>query len=464
MAAVHAAGTVRRDVARAAMSETVSKSLPQLLVRRWPERRPVVIAGAVVLFVAVFATQRLVNDAAAGIGVLAVLPIILAGLELGLTGGLVAAAAATAALLVNAGADRPDLDAVAVVTRATMFLAVGAVAGLFSDRMRTAVAREHRLLRSSLSLSRIAADRPLAVVVAEAARAMPGVTGALVTLDGSSSARAGHREPTPVVTPIVARGAELGWIETAHLRPPTKEDVNELRLLAEQAATATEGRRLLTLEREQAAVRLELQRVRDELLGSRTGTGEVLRAQEVERGRVADELQEDLAQVLSAVLIGLRLLERGDEEGRAIAASDVRAQVTGVLKQMRSLAGTLQPSSLRQLGLAPALDALATTSGEQRAARVRIVGADRLPPLPEPAVHDVYRLVENLIQAAVAGRPLDVSLSADDEALLVTATGEWKPEALGIARARAGAREGTLELTHGGRTVQCILPLHDAAS
>jgi signal transduction histidine kinase len=446
------------------MSGPGSESRPQLLIRRWPERRAVVLAVAVVLFVAVFAVQRIVDDAAAGIGVLAVLPIMLVGLELGLAGGLLAAAAATAALLVNAGVDRPDLDAVAVATRATMFLSVGAVTGIFSARMRSAVAREQRLLRSSLALSEASANRSLASAVAEAARCVPGVTGSLVTFDGSAPVRAGHRGDTPVVTPIAGRGIELGRIETAHARRPAREDLNELRLLAGQASAASEGRRLVELEREQAGVRLELERVRDELLGTRTGTSDVLRAQEVERSRVADELQEDLAQVLSAVLIGLRMLERGDDEGRATAASDVRAQVATVLEQMRSLASTLRPSSLRQLGLTPALEALAIANGEQRRARVRIIGADRLPPLTEPIEQDVYRLVEDLLQSAVAGRALDVSLRADDRALLVTATGRWEPEALGIARARTAARGGTLELTHGGDTVHGILPLDHAAA
>jgi signal transduction histidine kinase len=329
--------------------------------------------------------------------------------------------------------------------------------------MRTAVGREQRLLRSSLALGGAAAEEQLAAVVAEAARGVPGVTGALATLDGSPPVRAGHRGPTPVVTPITSRGIGLGRIETAHARRPAREDLNELRLLADQAAAASESRRIVGLEREQAAVRVELERVRDELLGTRAGTSEVLRAQEAERTRVADELQEELAQVLSAVLMGLRMLERGDEPGRATAASDVRVRVTAVLEQMRSLAGTLRPSALQQLGLTPALEALASARGLERAAPVRIAGAEDLPSLPEPIEVDAYRLVEDLLHSAVAGQALEVSLRADDDTLLVTATGQWRPQALGIARARAGALGGTLELTHGGEIVHCILPLHAAA-
>jgi signal transduction histidine kinase len=281
------------------------------------------------------------------------------------------------------------------------------------------------------------------------------VTGAQVTLQGASLARAGHHGPTPIVTPIVSRGVEHGRIETAHARPPGPETRNELELLARQAALAHDSRRLLGLEREQAAVRLELERVRDELLGIRTGAGDVLRAQDDERRRVADELQEDLAQALAAVLIGLRMLERGDEQGRAVATADVRAQVTSVLVQIRDLASTLRPSTMQQLGLAQALEALA----EARAGHLRIEGAGDLPAMDVSLQEDAYRLIEELIRAGDTDAEVDIELRADDAALLVTATGAWQPPAMGIARARAAARGGTLELTGRGHIVHGILPL-----
>ena len=62
-----------------------------LLVRRWPERRPLLLSSAAVLFVAVFAFVVLVDDAALGLGFLAVVPIVLVALELGERGGIAAA-------------------------------------------------------------------------------------------------------------------------------------------------------------------------------------------------------------------------------------------------------------------------------------------------------------------------------------------------------------------------------------
>jgi hypothetical protein len=74
-----------------------------LLVRRWPERRPVVLAAAALSFASV--GVAVVADPA--LGVLAVLPVMLAALELGLVGGLVAAVGATALLLASSACSIP---------------------------------------------------------------------------------------------------------------------------------------------------------------------------------------------------------------------------------------------------------------------------------------------------------------------------------------------------------------------
>ena len=58
-----------------------------LLVRRWPERRPVVLAAAALAFAAWPPRSSAARDPALG-ALLSVLPIMLAALELGLVGGL----------------------------------------------------------------------------------------------------------------------------------------------------------------------------------------------------------------------------------------------------------------------------------------------------------------------------------------------------------------------------------------
>ena len=92
-------------------------------------------------------------------------------------------------------------------------------------------------------------------------------------------------------------------------------------------------------------------------------TGLVLRVQEDERRRIAQELHDEAGQVLTAVKIELEL------DGR----HDAGAMVGRALAQVRDLSNLLRPSVLDDLGLAPALRALA----EDFAARTRIAVAPR---------------------------------------------------------------------------------------
>jgi signal transduction histidine kinase len=87
-------------------------------------------------------------------------------------------------------------------------------------------------------------------------------------------------------------------------------------------------------------------------------TGLILRVQEDERRRIAQELHDEAGQVLTAVKIELEL------DGR----QDAGAMVGRALAQVRDLSNLLRPSVLDDLGLAPALRVLA----EDFAARTRI--------------------------------------------------------------------------------------------
>ena len=404
---------------------------PILLTRRWPERRPVVLATAATAFVAV----AVAGDPA--LAVLYLLPVTLVALELGLVGGLVAAALAAA--LVIAG------DPVAIATHGPVLVAAGAIAGRFSDRMRAAHGREQRLLDSGLVLAELGAREPLAEAVAAAALRTPGVAGAVVEIDGHPPAVAGRVQGRSTVTRIVAHGALLGRITVVHDAGLEAEDRVALELLALQAGLAADNQRLLSRERE--AARLEA-----ELREQRSGLGRLLDAQEDDRRRVADTLHEQLAQTLAAVLLGLRMLRReAGAEGRD-SFDELHGQVSGVLQEVRDLAGELRPSSLAELGLMPALEALARDGG-----REVVVVADELPePLPEPLRTGVYRLVEHTLDATSPRTPATVSLRASGSCLHVDLDVQLLSagEPLAAARARASLLGGSLraEPRPGGRT------------
>jgi len=433
----------------------------QLLTRRWPERRPTVLAAAAAAFVAVAVAQRSNGDPALALGLLYVLPVMLVALELGLAGGCTAAVLAIALL---AAIDGHELDALGVVTRSVAVVAVGAIAGRFSDRMRAAYAREERLLSSALELGEIGPGERLSRAVAEAALRTPRAHGAAVEVEGAPTAEAGQMDGRRTVTSIRARGEIVGRIVVAHGARLGHEDVAELELLAVQAGLAADNQRLLAHDREAAAVQAELLRVRDDLVEQRSGLGRLLDAQEDERRRVAETLHEDLAQVLAAVLLGLRILRRDAPASSGVSLDDLHAQVVGVLADVREVARALLPASLTQLGLVPALEALAD---DRYRGSLEIDARDVPDPLPEPLRTGVYRLVEQAMTAHRAGRParLRLSVSAGELDMTLALDVQHAAEPLAAARARAALLGGTLEVEPSPEGTACMrvrLPLRQA--
>jgi two-component system sensor histidine kinase UhpB len=91
-------------------------------------------------------------------------------------------------------------------------------------------------------------------------------------------------------------------------------------------------------------------------------SGRVIRAQEEERQRIARELHDDTGQVLTLLLIRLKLLEpQAGTDALREQITELRGLVSGAIDQVRQMALNLRPPSLDQLGLLPALRSLVTT-------------------------------------------------------------------------------------------------------
>jgi len=416
-----------------------------LLVRRWPERRQLVLSGAAVLFVAVFAVMVLVDDAALGLGLLAVVPIVLVALELGERGGIAAALLAVGALVCAAAFDRPELDALALAVRSFVFLAVGAAAGHFSDRMRATQAREERLLRSGLRLSAAGTRERLGEEVAHELLAMPGVQAADVVVDGVSHSLGSVRGGLRTSLPMRAHGTEVGRVQVIHAKPLSPEDRAAIDLLASQSALTAENLRLLGLDGERAALEVRLREVRQELLESRSGAGLLLQAEEDEKRRLADKLHEDLAQVLAAVLLGMRMLERRSADGTSAHLQQLHDQVAEVLAEVRDVARELRPVVLDQLGLRAAVEALAHAA-QERGADVSLDVGSVPRELPEHVETAVFRLVEYALDSTDRGR-LRALIEEGQEALQIGIAMEHPAPAVLLAlRARAESFGGATQI------------------
>jgi signal transduction histidine kinase len=175
-------------------------------------------------------------------------------------------------------------------------------------------------------------------------------------------------------------------------------------------------------------------------------TGVMLRVQEDERRRIAQELHDEAGQVLTAVKIELEL------DGRAEAG----AMVGRALAQVRDVSNLLRPSVLDDLGLAPALRALA----DDFAARTRIAVTLDLDSVRRPLNADVevvvYRVVQEALtnvarHAGAAQARVRVSSEAGVVALTVEDDGRGAAEDTRPNLGWLGMRERVASL--GGRLV-----------
>lgn len=429
-----------------------------MLVRRWVERRGVVLGAASGLFVLVFMLRGLSTDPGDGLALLFVVPIALVALELGMLGGLFGAGLAM--LLLGAWALRADvdLDAVGLLTRGTAFVTVGAVAGRFSGRMRQVQRRQQKLLESGLELAHLTTPEQVATTLARGAQELLG-RGVRVEIAGLATVTTGSPGPTSCQRfPIALREALYGTLAVEGTQPLDAEDTAAASLLALQAAIASKNQQLLADERERARIRVELQDARSRLEERGQQLRELIASQEVERHQVANELHEEAAQMLAAVLLGLGSLER--ELGSEMAApqiAGVRSAIDDTLRSLRSLAGTLRPSVL-DLGLEAALHRLADRSDGRARVDSMIVVIDH-PASIAPATQTMaYRIIEEAVKAVGDATHVEVRDGAADELVIrIRRAGGLDMTRLALLGARLTPVGGTL--TTAGRELHILIPL-----
>lgn len=117
--------------------------------RSWFERRAIVLGVAVCLTVVVFVLREIFNNRLEALGLLYVVPVALVGLELGFRAGMAAVLVTFLLVAIRPPSNDPGVDALGLATRAVALMAVGVVAGRFSDRMREAKLRLQEQFRSA---------------------------------------------------------------------------------------------------------------------------------------------------------------------------------------------------------------------------------------------------------------------------------------------------------------------------
>jgi signal transduction histidine kinase len=153
-------------------------------------------------------------------------------------------------------------------------------------------------------------------------------------------------------------------------------------------------------------------------------TQKILTAQEDERSRIARELHDQIGQALTAVLVGIRRLERASEpQPIADRTAELRQITTQALADIRDLAFDMRPSSLDHLGLSATLEQDAARFREQLGVAVHFHSEEldelRLAPKLETAVYRATQdALVNVLQHAQA-RNVSVLLARTGQELSV---------------------------------------------
>jgi signal transduction histidine kinase len=454
---------------------TDEQELAEFPVRRWAERRVVVLAFAALLLIATFAASLLSQRHLDELAVLYVLPVMLAGLELGARGGAGAAAIALALLLVESGRDS-ELTPVGLAASTTVLLIAGMIAGRFSERMRAGRDRQERLLASGLRLARLENLDALPAALAEELELALDVASVRVELCGMPPIEIGGPAREALRIPISAHDIEFGSLTVGSTpgRSLSPEDRVVAAKLALQAGVAADNQRLLAFERERAALHAELEQTRTRLDSHLRNVNQIIDSQETERREIARQLHDQAAQAMAGVLFGLHVLERDiDQELTRKQLEEVSDIARTTLVDLRKLALSVRPPSLDDLGLATALETIAERESSRGVRRITLHCESYPRDLPPEIETCVYHVVEDAIKALDG--PLNVNINASDErdtlrielsGHSMSAPGQLRGK-LATARARLELIGGTLQ-TGAHRTprtdIVAELPLHRTTS
>jgi two-component system sensor histidine kinase UhpB len=214
---------------------------------------------------------------------------------------------------------------------------------------------------------------------------------------------------------------------------------------------------------------------------ARTRAAQILTAQEQERKRIARELHDETSQVLTSLLISLKVLEETitSEDARQ-RVEDTRSLVHQTLRAIRNLSIDLRPSALDDLGLLPALRWYIKEYQQKCKIEVEFTTNNIKERFSSEIETALYRIVQealtNTAKYASATKVL-VSIAEEDGAVRASISDNgkgfdaqtvlkmpWQERGLGLAgmHERSSLLDGTLLISTepgNGTTIEVALPL-----
>lgn len=165
---------------------------------------------------------------------------------------------------------------------------------------------------------------------------------------------------------------------------------------------------------------------------------DAVRQQEDERKRVARELHDEVGQALTAVMLQLGRLARTVPDDLTDELQEALEATRASLEDVRRIAKQLRPEALDDLGLAPALNALAVGFAERTGLRIRHRVQESLPTLEDQAELVLFRVAQecltNAARHAETSR-VDLMLRQDGHSIMLSVRDYGR----GIDSARPGS-------------------------
>jgi signal transduction histidine kinase len=181
----------------------------------------------------------------------------------------------------------------------------------------------------------------------------------------------------------------------------------------------------------------------------------VVLGQEEERRHIAQELHDGPVQTLIHLCRLIDDVESVPESGEPSRLSDVRANVEGIITELRTIARGLRPSVLDDLGLVASIGQVLSEAGHRKGIDTgfRVIGTERR--LPSPVELAVFRIAQEAITNAerhASARHVDVELCFETGGLQLLVT----DDGVGFDPVdAAGGRSESLGL--GGMTERALL-------
>ncbi|HXE58682.1 MAG TPA: ATP-binding protein [Gemmatimonadales bacterium] len=229
--------------------------------------------------------------------------------------------------------------------------------------------------------------------------------------------------------------------------PFTALDEGFLRALGQQVGAALEN---ADLYRRLQARTAELERL----------SARMVQQHEEERRRISLELHDETAQVFSAVKLQLGVLQECVPPEVAARLQHVVSLVDAGIRSIRSVTNDLRPTLLDDLGLLPALRALATDFAGRSGLEVTVEAPQAVPALAKDAELALFRALQealaNVARHAAARRVAvrlavqggEIVLSVEDDGRGLPAGGGERNGRMGLAgmRERISALGGVVEV------------------